>query len=76
MWLLLGGLSVCFVLEYIVVDWKGYIVGWMQLWQAICVQCFWSIFRGLHVIGVQLYHFATYNDTPNYYVPYTMITTL
>jgi hypothetical protein len=27
------GLSVCFVLEYIVVDCKGYIVGWMQLWQ-------------------------------------------
>ncbi len=30
----------------------------------------------LHVIGVQLYHFATYNDTPHYYAPYTMIATL
>jgi hypothetical protein len=37
MWLLLGGLSVYFVLEYIIVDCKGYIVGWMQLQQVVCV---------------------------------------
>jgi hypothetical protein len=41
---LLGHLNVCLVWEYDVIEWKCYIVWFMDLWQAYCFQCLFQAY--------------------------------